>query len=99
MLSTVYDISTLQQAILSPQGQITIPLEVRKALNLKPGAKLSVILRKMQDKVSAISIIPLSADSIDSSYGLGKNSYQKWGGAEKVLVEERRSWLKNGKKL
>ncbi|MEM1246752.1 MAG: AbrB/MazE/SpoVT family DNA-binding domain-containing protein [Acidobacteriota bacterium] len=43
---------------VSPKFQIVVPLEIRKALGLKPGQKIKVI--QLGDRVELIPVRPLS---------------------------------------
>jgi AbrB family looped-hinge helix DNA binding protein len=80
------------QAIVSSQGQITIPARIRKALGLEAGAVISLVAKKLQDGAMAIVAYALPADPAEKYYALGRKAYQKWGGATKVLTQERTSW-------
>ena len=85
-------LSTTYTAILSPQGQITIPAKIRELLSLKTGTTLSLLVKTVNDKASGIVALVTPKDPIDKYYGIGKDIYKQWGGAEKVVAEERMSW-------
>ena len=91
-MDTTLTISQAYSAILSPQGQITVPVEIRKLMNLKPGATLSLLVKTVRNNLSAIVAYTKPADSWDHYYGIGKDFYTKLGGSEKILAEERKTW-------
>lgn len=77
---------------MSPQGQITIPVELRKLLDLKPGSRLILdVVDWVKEKVMVLQRRPKSLSSY--TLGLGKNS---WWGVDpvKYIREERNSWDK-----
>lgn len=91
-MDTTLTISQAYDAVLSPQGQITVPVEIRKIMNLKPGATLSLLVKTVRKNLSAIVAYTKPTDSWDQYYGIGKDFYAKLGGANKILAEERKSW-------
>lgn len=48
----------MSEVTLSPKYQIVIPLEIRKALKLKPGQKIRAI--RLGDRIELIPVRPLS---------------------------------------
>lgn len=48
----------MSMVTVSPKFQIVVPLEIRKALGLKPGQKIKVI--QLGDRVELIPVRPLS---------------------------------------
>ena len=85
-------LSTTYTAVLSSQGQITIPAKIREILDMKTGTTLSLLIKTVNDKASGLIALVASKDPIDKYYGIGKGLYKQWGGAEKVVAEERASW-------
>lgn len=74
---------------VSPQGQITIPLELRQKLNLKAGAKVFVDLVNYL-KSKAVILHPKPKSWVDELSGTGRGL---WGAnSQKYLEEERNSW-------
>lgn len=72
----------MAQVTLSVKNQIVIPREARKALRLKPGDKLLVIVRG--DRVLLLEK-PKSPHT--AIRGLGSNAYSK-----EYIQKERQSW-------
>lgn len=91
-MENTLSISPSYQAVLSPQGQITVPVEIRRLMNLKPGASLSLMVKTVRKNLSAIIAYVKPNDPWEKYYGIGKEFYEKLGGSEKVIAEERRSW-------
>lgn len=85
-------ISQSYQATVSPQGQITLPIEVRKLLGLKAGSTLSIIVKTMKKNFNAIVAYAKPDDPIEKYAGIGEEFYKRLGGADKVIAEERKSW-------
>ncbi|MBI4905782.1 MAG: AbrB/MazE/SpoVT family DNA-binding domain-containing protein [Acidobacteria bacterium] len=70
------------EATLSSKHQIVIPREAREALGVKPGDKLTVVVRGTR------VIVLQKPDSPHSAIrGLARGSYSK-----EYLKKERRSW-------
>jgi len=74
----------------SPQGQITIPLDIRKTLNIKAGTKLILSLTGIE-KLISITLTPHPKSWVDAISGSGKNIF---GNADEYLKKERASWDK-----
>lgn len=72
---------------LSKKYQITVPKEVRKKLNLKKGSKVS-IKGKGPDK----AVLEPVDNLVERYKGLGKKVWEKLGGADNYLKQERDSW-------
>ena len=75
---------------VSSKNQISIPTKVLKALGLSKGSKVAVY--HINDKKAIISKQPESY--AESLRGLGKEVWDKLGGSEKYLQNERNSWDK-----
>lgn len=75
---------------MSPQGQITIPLSLRKSLNLKAGAKFILSLTGIE-KLISITLTPHPKSWVDAISGSGKDIF---GDADEYLKKERASWEK-----
>ena len=73
---------------VSSQGQIVIPVKVRKALKIKPGSKVTL-------KVDAAALLPKATITTEPVSwvklvaGTGKGL---WGNAEEYIKQERDSW-------
>jgi AbrB family looped-hinge helix DNA binding protein len=72
----------MAEATLSSKNQIVIPREARRALGLKPGDKLLVVL-----KGNKIIILQKPKSYRDAITGLGRGLYR-----EDYLKKERDSW-------
>jgi AbrB family looped-hinge helix DNA binding protein len=72
----------MPDATLSAKNQIVIPREAREALRIKPGDKISVVVRG--DRVIVLERPKSYAEAID---GLGKGVY-----CPSYLELERQSW-------
>ena len=72
----------MAEAILSSKNQIVIPREARKALGLRPGDKLLVVVRG--DKVIVLEKPKAHHEAIR---GIAEGLYSK-----KHVQKERRSW-------
>lgn len=72
---------------LSKKYQITIPKKVREKLGLKKGSKVSI-----KEKGGGQAVLE-PVDSLTEKYkGLGKEAWNKLGGADNYLNQERISW-------
>jgi len=91
-MNTPLTSSQSYQAIISPQGQITVPAEIRKLLGLKPGNQLSLVVKEVAKGIKSIVAYVVPDDPIEKYYGIGEDFYKKHGGAAKVIAEERKSW-------
>lgn len=77
---------------VSPQGQITIPIDLRKTLNLKEGVKLILdVVDWIKTKAIVLRVKP--KDISTYSLGLGKDIWKGIDAAEYVK-KERESWDK-----
>ncbi len=85
----------MNTSVVSSQGQTTIPVEIRSQLGITTGSAINwtVDLHKMHG-VPTATITTSSVTSIKSLRGVAKNTYKKYGGAEKYLQAERASWDK-----
>jgi len=68
-------------ATVSRKGWIVIPAELRARYGLTPGTQISVV-----DYGGMLSIIPLSEDPVESSYGMLKDRVE--GSLCAALLEE-----------
>jgi len=75
---------------LSPQYQVTIPLWVRKTLELKPKQQMVAIVSNLSGQKS-ITLVPKIKSIATHSLGLGKNA---WSGVniDQYLKKERKTW-------
>jgi AbrB family looped-hinge helix DNA binding protein len=80
-----------RDSTLSSQGQITLPVKVRKLLDLKPGEQLSWLVKKMKDGTASLIGIKKGRWPEDY-YGIAKNHYKRYGGVDAYLKRERDSW-------
>lgn len=74
---------------LSPQGQITIPVALRRRLNLKGGTRL---LLEIMDwvKSKALVIRPIPKGWVDEVAGSGRGLWGK--NSDEYLQKERNTW-------
>ena len=72
----------MAEATLSSKNQIVIPSEARKALGLKPGDKLLVVLRGEH-----LIILPKPKSFAEATRGLARGRYGR-----DYLKKERESW-------
>lgn len=84
-------IKHMKTLTISPQGQITIPVNLRRDLNLKGGTKLILNLVDWV-KNKAIVLQPMPKNWVDTVSGSGKGLWGK--SSVKYLEEERNSWQK-----
>jgi AbrB family looped-hinge helix DNA binding protein len=70
---------------LSSKGQLVIPREIRKALNLQPGAAIELELVDEKIVLKPLSTVQSTAEVIDSLYGLMAGE-----SLQATLIEERR---------
>lgn len=82
----------MQISTLSNQGQTTIPALIREQLDLKPGQAIKWQVVKDSAGVIYIKMRPLSKKIIKSLKGIAKKHYQKIGGGQAYLEQERASW-------
>ena len=75
---------------LSKKYQIVVPTAVRKRLKLEAGTELAIY--PLDDSHAILTKRPKRY--ADALQGLGKEVWQKLGGADKYLKEERASWEK-----
>ena len=73
---------------LSSKYQIVIPKAMRTSLGLRQGMKV----RLYQVDDDRVMLVRESADAVSALRGLGKEVWQKLGGADKYLKRERASW-------
>lgn len=72
---------------IGKKAQVVIPKKAREAIGIKVGSKATL----MYDKGRGV-IMGNSKESIKLLKGLGKEIWDKVGGADKYLREERASW-------
>ncbi len=80
----------METAKLSQKYQIVVPKEVRRRMRLEAGSRIDIY---PLDENRAI-LMRRSSSSVQSLKGLGKEVWQKMGGAEKYIKQERGSWRK-----
>ncbi len=72
---------------LSERNQTVLPKIAREALGVEPGGHILVIVDG-QD----VRLLPEPENWSDYIYGLGKAMWEKLGGGENFLREERAAW-------
>lgn len=77
---------------MSKQYQTTIPSNIRKRLNIKPGSQLNWRVSKNRLGVEYAIVIPETKENILTLKGVGKDMYKKVGGAKKYIKGEKESW-------
>jgi AbrB family looped-hinge helix DNA binding protein len=78
---------TVETGKISTRNQVSLPKGVRQALGLQPG---DTVLFIIQGEVVRLARRP--ANLTEYTYGLGKEAWEKLGGGEAFLREERGSW-------
>jgi len=86
------DISISGTSVISPQGQVTLPAKIRKALDLKPGDVISWLAVKAKEGDSQLVALKQPKNWVEANYGIAKKHYAKYGGGDKYLEKERASW-------
>lgn len=71
----------MENSIVTTKGQVVIPAKLRKKYDIKPGTKVH-----FYDDGDEIKIVPITKDSIRSSFGVFKTK----GKLLKVLAEEKK---------
>jgi AbrB family looped-hinge helix DNA binding protein len=74
-------------AKVSSRGQVVLPKELRKRLNIKQGDTILFILEG-----DSVRLFPQPDSYADYTRGLGKEMWAELGGGERFLHEERASW-------
>jgi AbrB family looped-hinge helix DNA binding protein len=74
-------------AKVSSRGQVVLPKEIRRQLNIKQGDTLLFVVEG-----STVRVFPEPESYADYTRGLGKEMWAKLGGGERFLNEERASW-------
>lgn len=79
----------MKTVTLSPQGQITIPIDLRRALNLKSGTKM---ILDVVDWVKSKAVILRSTPKnwVDEVVGSGQGLWGK--NSDNYLEKERNQW-------
>ena len=72
---------------LSSKSQITIPKSIRKELDIGPGDVVTLFARDGE-----LVIRPCPASMAEYMRGLGKELWEKAGGADEYIKRERESW-------
>lgn len=75
---------------VSSQGQVVIPVKIRKALGVTPGSKVTLTLKPTKPIPTAI-LQPEPKSWMKAVMGTGKGM---WGNAEEYIKKERSSWDK-----
>ena len=78
-------------AITSTRGQIVIPIEIRKQLNIVPGKK--VLIRAEGDRAI---LFPLPDDPVEHFCGIFQKGSSFTGA---LLAERRKEWVRETKKI
>lgn len=80
------------QTIVSPQGQTTVPAQIRKILSIQPGSRL--IWQIINDRlgIKRITVTASTLQTITSLKGIAKDMYASYGGGKNYLKKERESW-------
>lgn len=73
---------------LSERNQMVLPKAARKALGVKPGERVLVVVNG--DEVRLLANPTSWADYV---YGLGEQTWASLGGGESFLQGERSSWV------
>ncbi|MBI3459294.1 AbrB/MazE/SpoVT family DNA-binding domain-containing protein [Candidatus Azambacteria bacterium] len=77
----------MPQTIISSKNQITLPKSLLEELGLKHGSRL--MIRSEDNQIILIQ----RPKSLTAYYkGSGKSAFEKLGGGDKFLKEERKSW-------
>jgi len=74
-------------AKVSSRNQLALPRGVRKALGIRPGDTVLFIIEDEQ-----VRLARRPPNLTEYSYGLGKEAWERLGGGEAFLREERASW-------
>lgn len=77
---------------MSKQYQTTIPSNIRKQLNIKPGSQLNWKVSKNKLGVSYAIVVPETKENITLLKGIAKNMYKQVGGAKKYIKNQKDSW-------
>lgn len=72
---------------LSSRNQMVLPKEARTALGIEPGDRVVVVIEG-----ESVQLLAEPDDWGDYIYGLGEETWQRLGGGERFLAEERASW-------
>ena len=72
---------------LSSRNQMVLPREARVALGIEPGGRVVVVVDGEN-----VQLLPEPEDWSEYMYGLGEEIWQRLGGGEQFLAEERASW-------
>ncbi len=82
----------MKTIIVSPQGQITIPVSLRESLNLQPGVELlAEVVDWVKRKALVITTRPKKLS--DYTLGLGEEIWQNTD-ADNYIKSERKAWNK-----
>lgn len=76
---------------LSSQGQVVIPVDVRRVMGLKAGSKVTLTVSQQKPIPTAI-MQPMPDSWTKHVRGIGKNI---WGKGEEYIDKERSSWTKS----
>lgn len=79
----------MKTVILSPQGQITIPIDLRRALNLKSGSKMILDVVDWV-KSKAVVLRPTPKNWVDEVAGSGEGLWGK--NSDEYLEKTRNQW-------
>jgi len=72
---------------LSERNQMVLPKAARKALNIKPGERVLVLVDG-----ETVRLLPEPENWSEYIYGLGEEVWASLGGGEQFLAEERAAW-------
>ena len=79
----------LRTVKISPQGQITIPQQVRERCNLKPGKRVQLVVSRR-----VIELRPEPDSWVEAAYGSGEGLWKKRSGVGRHHAKEKESWDK-----
>ena len=79
---------------VSSQGQTTIPVKIRRSLELKPNSPLTWHLIKDEAGLEYAQVTSPSSKVLRSLRGIAKAYYKKYGSGQNYLHQERASWDK-----
>ncbi len=74
---------------LGSRNQMVLPKEARDALGIEAGGRVLVIVEG-----ESVRLLPEPVDWADYIYGLGEEVWERLGGGERHVSEERAAWEK-----
>ena len=82
----------MENSTVSTQGQTTIPVSIRRYLDLKPNQQLAWQVCEDTSGVRYVKISAPSREVIESLKGIAKQTYKKYGGGKQYIAKESASW-------